>query len=104
MNCASHLNALTSTGVNADNSREVSTFITTNSVNAAEYNKLKEELEELKRLMRKGLCIVNIGMQNYQKIREEMLRRNNGQKGLGYFSANLEHKLPAASNPLQRPL
>ena len=48
LNCAPRINVLTSTGINVDNSHEASTSIPTNSVDAAEHNKLKEELEELR--------------------------------------------------------
>jgi hypothetical protein len=102
LNCASRINVLTSTGKVTDNTNEASTSTATNSVDAAEHNKLKEELEELKRLMRKGLCTASIGMQNHQKIMELMLRKNSGQKGLGYFSADIDHVLPVAPNPLNR--
>lgn len=78
LNCASQINALSSLVVISDDSNIASTSTATNSVDAAEHNKLKEELEELKRLMRRGLRTANIGMQNYQKIRTEMFRKNNG--------------------------
>ena len=98
LNCASRINVLTSTGGVIDNSKEASTSTITNSVDAAEHNKLKEELEELKRLMRKGLCTANIGMQNYQLIKAEMLRKNDGRKGLGYIPPAQKNKMPAVTN------
>ena len=102
LNCASSINAITSsTVITNDSPCESSTLTVTNSVDAAKFNELKEEHEELKRLMRIGLCSANIGMQNFARLQSTLVLKNNGKRGLGFTPVLNKDKLsyiPSVAN------
>jgi hypothetical protein len=83
LNCDSCINLISSNTVHHVKSAGASSSAT-NSLDAAKIKKLSEELEELKRLCRIGLCYANIGMQNLAHVESDITLRCNGSKGIGF--------------------